>query len=383
MTTVLISAGDASGDLHAAGFARAFRERHPEARLIGLGGDAMRQAGVDVCVDARALATGGFFELLTQLPRIVGVWWQMGRLLREAEPDLVVLVDSGGFNIPFARHVRRRSRARILYYVAPQVWAWRKRRIDRIARRVDEVAVIFPFEPDVYAVRGARATFVGHPLVDEVSPGDGEALRRSHGVAPGDKVVAVLPGSRRNEVTRQLPVQLAACRVLAARHPGLRVWVVRAPSIERGDLERAAAGLVGGVFDACEFVDIDARTAMQVSDVVLAKPGTVTLEAALLGRPMVVVACVHPLTAFIVRRLVALSHYAMPNLIADAPVVPEFVQEDTEPEAIADALEALFEGPARESQCKALDVVAARLGEGGAAARVCDLAEKLLDDPAH
>ncbi|MDP6981030.1 MAG: lipid-A-disaccharide synthase [Myxococcota bacterium] len=382
MTTVLISAGDASGDLHAAGFARAFRERHPEARLIGLGGEAMRRAGVDVRVDARALATGGFLELFTQLPRIVSVWWGMNRLLREADPDLVVLVDSGGFNIPFARRVRRRSRARILYYVAPQVWAWRKGRVGRMARRVDEVAVIFPFEPDVYAARGARATFVGHPLVDEVSRGGGDALRRAHGVAPGEKVIAVLPGSRRNEVTRQLPIQLAACRVLAARVPGLRVWVVRAPSIEPDDLERAVAGLEGGSSDGCEFVDLDARDAMRASDVVLAKPGTVTLEAALIGRPMVVVASVHPLTALIVSRLVALPHYAMPNLIEDAPVVPEFVQEEADPEAIADALEALFEGQARDAQCKALDRVAARLGAGGAAGRACDLAEKLLVDPA-
>ncbi len=383
MTTLLISAGDASGDLHAAGFARAFLARHPDARLVGMGGEAMREAGVDVKVDARELATSGFLELVLQLPRIVSVWRKMNRLLRESDPDLVLLVDSGGFNLPFAKRVRRASRARTLYYVAPQVWAWRKRRIDRMARRVDEVAVIFPFEPEVYAERGARATFVGHPLVEAVEVRDREAVRREQGIDPREKVVAVFPGSRRNEVARQLPVQLEACRRLAARHPGLRVQVVRAPSITGEELARAAGERIDDPAYEVAFVDFDAHTAMAGCDVVLAKPGTVTLEAALLARPMAVVACVNPLTAFIVRRLVSLSLYAMPNVIAGQEVVPEFVQEEADPDDIANAIEALFDGPARERQCKELAAVAARLGRGGAAERACDLAEKWLANPAN
>ena len=218
---------------------------------------------------------------------------------------------------------------------------------------------------------------------DEVVPADRDALRASLGVEPGARVVAVLPGSRRHEVARQLPLQLAACRRLASSRPGLRAWVVRAPSITPEEL-RAAAGPGFASEDLrVDFVDLDARAAISASDVVLAKPGTVTLEAALLGRPMVVIARVQALTAFWVRRLVTLSHYAMPNLIAGETIVPELVQEEATASAVAEAVEALFDGPARERQCKELAAVAARLGEGGAAQRVCDLAEKWLAHPTH
>ncbi|MBW2725579.1 MAG: lipid-A-disaccharide synthase, partial [Deltaproteobacteria bacterium] len=163
MTTLLISAGDASGDLHAAEFVRAFRAQHPDARILGLGGDEMRRAGVELVVHQRDLAVGGLLELGRSLAKIVSTWRAMVRVLARANPDLVVLVDSGGFNLPFARRVRRRCGAKILYFVAPQVWAWRPGRIRKLARRVDRMAVIFPFEPAVYAETELPVEFVGHP----------------------------------------------------------------------------------------------------------------------------------------------------------------------------------------------------------------------------
>ncbi len=378
MTTVLISAGDASGDLHAADFARAFRQHQPDARIVGLGGEAMRAAGVEILVPGSDLAVGGLLELAGQLPRVRSVWKRMDRALQQTQPDLVVLVDSGGCNIPFARRVRRRGGAKILYFVAPQVWAWRRGRIAKLAKRVDRMALIFPFESELYRGTGLEVEYVGHPLADAITPVGRDAARRRLGCADAAQIVAVLPGSRRNEVARQLPLQLEACRALRETYPDLRVLVARAPSVERATLERAASGVAGCDF---EIVEENPRDVMCAADVALAKPGTVTVELALLARPMVVVGRVNPLTAQILRRLVKVPWYAMPNLVAGREIVPEFLQQDADPAAIADALAALFEGPGRERQLKDLAQVRAVLARGGAAARACEMAEEMLVDP--
>ena len=380
MTTLLISAGDASGDLHAADFAREYAGRHPEARIFGLGGDAMRRAGVELVAPSSDLAVGGLFELAGQLPRIVSVWRRMDRALREIRPDLVVLVDSGGFNIPFAKRVRKRSEARILYFVAPQVWAWRPGRIQQLARRVDHMAVIFPFEPDVYTGTGLPVDYVGHPLADAIGCSDRDAARARLGCERAAQVVALLPGSRRNEVQRQFPVQLDACRLLRQRLPRLEVLVARAPSVERSLLDAAAHRSGESEF---RIVDGAPRDVMLAADVVLAKPGTVTVELALLGRPMVVLGLVHRLTARVLRRMVKITFYAMPNLVAGREIVPEFLQQDAEPAAVAEAMLALFEGPRREQQLKDLTQVREALAKGGAAAGACGIAEALLGQVAR
>jgi len=195
MTTLLVSAGDASGDLHAAAFVRAFRARHPDARILGLGGDEMRRAGAELVVHQRNLAIGGLLELWRSLPKIVSTWRRMDRTLATAKPDLVVLVDSGGFNIPFARRVRRRCDAKILYFVAPQVWAWRPGRIQQLARRVDRIAVIFPFEPRAYSGTNLPVEFVGHPLMESFvtvpSGVDCDEARNRLGCEQASRIISV------------------------------------------------------------------------------------------------------------------------------------------------------------------------------------------------
>ena len=382
MTTVFLVAGDASGELHAAALVEELRRALPDARFLGLGGAAMEKAGVELVVHQRELAIGGLVEVLRDAGRVVAAWRRLGRALDESRPGLVVLVDSPDFCIPFARRARRAG-APILYYVSPQVWAWRRYRIRKIARRVDRMAVIFPFEPAVYAGTGLPVEFVGHPLVDrlpEPAPGGGEraAARRRLGLDPAARVVALLPGSRRNELRDSLPLQLATARELAGRDPALRFVVALAPSLARESLdallarEPAAAGLPLSVVERATY------DAVRAADVVLVKPGTATVEIALLGTPMVVAARAHPLTAAIGRRVVHVPSLTMVNLIAGAAVVPEFVQEAARPERIAAAVRELLDGPAGPAQRRRLADLRERLGGGGAARRAAEIAGEML-----
>ncbi|HEX2484591.1 MAG TPA: lipid-A-disaccharide synthase [Myxococcota bacterium] len=382
MATILLAAGDASGELHAAALVEELRRRLPGARFLGLGGDAMEKAGVELVVHQRELAIGGLVEVLRDVGRVVGAWRRLGRALREQRPDLVVLVDSPDFCIPFARRARRAG-VPVLYYVSPQVWAWRRYRIGKIARRVDRMAVIFPFEPAVYAGTGLRVEFVGHPLVDrlperEAGPDARAAARARLGIEPAAPVVALLPGSRRNELRDSLPLQLETARLLARRDPALRVLLALAPSLARADLDRLLADAPAAAGVPLQVVERATYDAVRAADVVLVKPGTATVEIALLGTPMVVAARAHPVTAAIARRVLRVPSLAMVNLIAGAAVVPEFVQEAARPERIAAAVRELLDGPAGELQRRRLRELRARLGGGGAAGRAAEIAEEML-----
>ena len=380
MRTVLISAGDASGELHAAALVEELRRREPGLRVLGLGGAALEKAGVEIVVPQRELAVGLGVEVLRDLHRIVSAWRRMTRALAEARPDLVILVDSPDFNLPFAKRAKRAG-VPVLYYVSPQVWAWRRGRVRRIAKRVDRLAVIFPFEPAVYAGSGLAVDFVGHPLVDRLRPlarHDRAEARRALGLDPQRPLVLLLPGSRRNEVRSTLPLQLAAAAALHAREPRAAFAIAVAPSIERGAID---AGIAASRLPALlDLSVIEGRTheAILAADVALAKPGTVTLEVALLGTPLVVTTRVNRFTAFVIRRLVKLRSYTMPNLIAGESIVPELLQEDADPARIAEALLALLAGPARARQLAAFGAVERALGGGGAAARAADIAEEML-----
>lgn len=380
MKTVLISAGDASGELHAAALVEELRRRQPGVRVLGLGGPAMEKAGLEVVVPQRELAVGLGVEVLRDLHRIVSAWRRMTRALSESKPDLVILVDSPDFNLPFAKRAKRAG-IPVLYYVSPQVWAWRRGRVRRIAKRVDRLAVIFPFEPAVYAGTGLAVDFVGHPLVDRLRPllasSDRGAARRALGLDEQRPLVVLLPGSRRNEVRTTLPLQLAAAAALHARDPRVGFTVAVAPSIAKSAIDEGIA--LAKLPALLDLTVLEGRTheAIRAADVALAKPGTVTLEVALLGTPMVVTTRVNRFTAFLMRRLVRVPSYTMPNLIAGQAIVPELLQEDADPVRIAEALLALLAGPAREQQIAALATVRDALGSGGAAARAADIAEEM------
>ncbi len=384
MTTVLISAGDASGDLHAAGFVEALRSRRPDLRFVGLGGHAMERAGVELRVHQRELAIGGLVEVLSSVRRVTAAWRTLGRTLASPRPSLAVLVDSPDFNLPFARRVHRAG-IPILYYVSPQVWAWRRRRVRTLARRVDRLAAIFPFEPAVYAGTGLPVEFVGHPLVEPLAAlaarCSRERARELLGLAPGAPLVALLPGSRRNELRHHLALFLETAKALLSLRPDVRFALGLAPTLERDAVDRGlrAAGLTGECVPA--IVAGRSQELMLASDVVLAKPGTVTVEAMLLGRPMVVAGRASRLSVAIGRRIIHVPSFTMANLIADAPVVPEFLQDQARPAAIASALALLLEGPAADRQRASLSAVRERLGAGGAAERAARIAEEMLGGP--
>jgi len=375
VTRVLVCAGDASGDGHAADLVRALATRVPDVRFVGLGGPALAAAGVDVRVPLRDVAIGGLVEVLGHVPRVFRAWRTLERAVREAPTDLALLVDAPDLNLPLARRLRRAG-VPILYYVSPQVWAWRRARIGTIARRVDRLAVIFPFEVDVFAGTGLRVDFVGHPLVDRLAAVraglDRSEARASLGLDAERPVLVLLPGSRWNEVRGMLPLHLAVAAALRARQPGLVTILALAPTVKSADV----APLLGGV--DVQVVEGRGYTAMAAADIALAKPGTATLELCLLGTPFAVAGRVHPLSAAVMRRLVQLPSWTLPNLLAGGPVVPEFLQGQAQPERVAAALDELLVGPARALQLRRLEDVASRLGPGGAAERTAAIAEEMI-----
>lgn len=378
MTEVLLSAGDASGDAHAAELWRALRAARPPLAGFGLGGERLEAAGVEILVPQREVAIGGLVEVIHALPRVVAAWRRLERAVRDRRPALAVLVDAPDLHIPLARRLQRAG-VPVLYYVAPQVWAWRTGRIRKLARRVDRVAVIFPFEVGVFAGSGLRVDFVGHPLVDplrEVSEKiDRAAVREALGVGPDRPLVLLLPGSRHNELRYGLPLQLAAAERLRARVPEAAFVLALAPTVRR---DRALAALDASPL-AVAVVEGRTHEAMVACDVALVKPGTASLELCLLDRPHVAAGRAHPLSAAIARRLVRLPSWTLPNLIAGASVVPEFLQERADPERIAVALALLLTEPARSLQRARLAAVARRLGPGGAAPRAAAIALEMVD----
>jgi lipid-A-disaccharide synthase len=372
---VLVSAGDASGDGHAADVVRALGSQRPDLRFVGLGGPALEAAGVEIRVPLRDVAVGGLVEVLGHVPRVFRAWRTLEAIAREESSDLALLVDAPDLNLPLARRLRRAG-VPVLYYVSPQVWAWRRRRIRTLAARVDRLAVIFPFEVDVFAGTGLRVDFVGHPLVDRLSAvrarWQRDTARAALGLPDDRPVLVLLPGSRRNEVRRILPLHLASAAALRARQPGLVTVLALAPTVQVADVEPLPHGVDVRVVEA------RAYEAMIAADIALAKPGTATLELCLLGTPFAVAGRIHPVSAAVMRRLVQLPSWTLPNLLAGAPVVPEFLQGQARPERVAAALDELLAGPARALQLARLADVSRGLGTGGAAERTAQLAEEML-----
>jgi len=386
--TILLSAGDLSGERHAAKLVQALRERNPDVRFVGMGGAAMDAAGVELSVDQRHLAVGGIFEIFGSLPRVIRAWRALLRCLRETQPDVVILVDSGGFNLPFARRVRLFSKAKILYYVAPQVWAWRPGRLRKLADRTDRIAVILPFEPAFYLEHGVSVDFVGHPAVDDMDAMQARTAplalrnaRKALGVRTEGRLLGIFPGSRRNELTRHLPIQLAAFLRLRESDPALRdleCVVGLAPNLDRELAEQLAVGPLAAAPGAIHFIDAADGQVLDSCDVALVKPGTITVELMLRRKPMVVIGRVHPATAMIARWSLKIEWFSMPNLIAGAEIVPELLQGAATRDRIAAALAPLFQGEVRERQIEELDRASRRLGSAGAAKRTALIVEEML-----
>ncbi len=381
---VLVSAGDASGDACAAELLCELRARRPGLVCFGLGGPELLRAGAEILVPQRELAVGGIAELAPELPRVVRAWRTLNRALRERRPQLALLVDSAAFNLPLARRAQRQGAA-TLYYVCPQVWAWRRYRVRALARRADRLALILPFEEPLYAGSGARASYVGHPLVDRLDA-RAEDLARPRareklGLPAGAPVVALLPGSRRGELRHGLELFLDVALQLRARVPELVCVLPVAKSLEPQPI--AARVRERGLEAAVLLAPGAALEALAAADAALVKPGTGTLEAALLGIPLVVTGRASALSAAVARRLLRVSSLALPNLILGRPAVPELLQEGAEPQALAALIAERLGSAAKASAADLKRELRARLGAGGAARRAADLAVALLDERAR
>ena len=366
---LFLSTADASGDLHAAAFVDALRKRVPELDAFGLGGNALAAAGFRPIVAQSEIAVAGLTEVLGSAARVLGAYTRLRRSLVESRPELAVFVDSPDLNLPLAS-VAKRHGVPVLYYVATQVWAWRAGRVRKLARRTDQMAVIFPFEAEVLRAAGVRAEFVGHPLVDRLAPlaheRDRSQLARSLGFDPARPVLGLLPGSRHNEVERNWPMLRDAAALVRGGMPELQVQLIVAPT------------LADSRFDAPDWLSVvrgQSHEAMAISTCLVSAAGTATVEAAILGVPLVVAHRTSPLTFELARRLATVSSSCMVNLIAGEGIVPERIQAQARPAALASLVSRLLRDPAARAEMqRGLARTVARLGPPGAAERVTDLA---------
>jgi lipid-A-disaccharide synthase len=346
-------AGESSGDLLAAGLIDAIRERDPDAVFEGVAGPKMIAAGCEAWAEAESLAVMGLIEPLKHLPELIGLRRSLIRRWRQTPPDVFVGVDAPDFNLGLEIALRK-SGVRTMHYVSPSVWAWRKWRIRKIRKAADCVLCILPFEPAVYADQGIRAVFVGHPRATSLSADmDIGSARGSLQLPADDRVIAVLPGSRSSEVTRLGPVFAAAAARIAASTEGVRfVTPVASPQL-RPLIEKCL--LDAGIMDRFTLVDGDSERTMVASDVVLLASGTAALESALLCKPTVAAYRVAALTYSILYwfKLIDVPHFTLPNLLTEKPVVPEFIQRDATPDAIADEVTAMLNDPERCADIRA------------------------------
>ena len=337
-------AGEASGDVLGAGLIRAIRERIPDAEFEGVAGPEMVAAGCEQWEPSDSLAVMGLVEPLAHIPRLLRLRRELARRWRESPPDVFVGIDAPDFNLGLEKKLRKAG-IKTTHYVSPSIWAWRPGRVKKVKKAADTVLCILPFEPRLYKEHGVNAVFVGHPKAHEAPEiVDAEAARAELGFGAGE-IVAVMPGSRRGEVSRIGGIVAAAAKEILAARPGIRfVTPVATPNL-RPIIEQQLRD--AGVEAQFTLLDGDAKLAMSAADVVLQASGTAVLEAALLRKPIVATYRVSPVTFWIAKWLVTLEHFTLPNLLTEQPLVPEFMQHNALPGPIAAEVIALLDDPER------------------------------------
>jgi len=374
---ILISAGEASSDLYAGQLARALVAT-TGAKLFGMGGPRMAEAGVELIADYHEVAVVGITEVLNKIPAVVSVQRRLAQEAVRRRAALAILIDSPGTHLGVARRLKAHGIA-VGYFIGPQVWAWRAGRVRVVKRLVNRMVVIFPFEEKIYRDAGVAVDFVGHPLTDLVRPTmSRDEFSRLHGLNPESLLVALLPGSRQNEIRQHYPPLLDACELLAREiepRGGVEFVLVAAPGLSA---ERFTAhGERPGV--RIHRIEGGAYNALAAADCAIVASGTATLEAALLGTPMVVIYRVAPLTASILRRMMHTPFISMVNLVAGRSVVPELIQDDFTPAAVAGEVRYLLESAEARNLMKAgLGEVRAKLGSGGAIERAAAIFARML-----
>ena len=372
---VLISSGEASGDLHGSNLIDALRKLDPDVKVTGMGGHAMIEAGLDG-LDSTELAVVGIVEVIGKLSLIRKAFYRLVDMLDRERPDCVVLIDYPEFNLRFAKEAKKRS-IPVVYYISPQVWAWRKGRVRKIARLVDKMLVVFPFEAPFYDKVGLDVEYVGHPLVDEARCDlTKEEARAAIGVEAGARVIAVLPGSRAGEVRRLLPDMAGAVELVQDRlGESVTVVLPAARSVDR----RLIDGILADFSIDIKVVDGKMYEVLRASDVALVASGTATLETALIGTPMVIGYRIAFLSYIIGRALVSLDAVGLPNIVAEKLIVPEFLQWRVTAENLAEELHAiLIDDERRAAMVRDFAEVREKLGDGGASDKAAAAVYKMV-----
>ncbi|MEA3471229.1 MAG: lipid-A-disaccharide synthase [Thermodesulfobacteriota bacterium] len=374
----MVVAGEASGDLHGSNLVKAMLSIDSSLKFYGIGGEKLRDAGVDIVADSSDMAVVGLTEVLSRLGFILKVRHRLKKSIRKEHPDLLILIDYPDFNISLAKTAKK-SNVKVFYYISPQVWAWRKKRVNDLSRCVDRMAVILPFEKEVYERVSLDVGFVGHPLLDTVkrTRSRGEILSEL-GLEADRKTVAILPGSREKEVTRLLPEMLGAAEILKERMPSVQFILPLAGTLPI-EMIRTVAGHYS--VDIKIVRDNTIYDAVGESNMAIVASGTATLEVALLEIPMIIVYKVSPFTYLAGRIFIDVEHIGLVNIIAGKRVVPELIQGNADAEKIAEEAEKILSDRALANRIKGdLRGLRQRLGNPGAAERTAGLAYELLQD---
>ena len=382
---ILVVAGEASGDDHAARLVAAIREFCPQAEFLGIGGEAMAAQGVRILTPASELAVVGLMEVAGHLPAIWQALRTIGRVLKTVRPDLAILVDFPDFNFWVAR-LAKYYRVPVMYYISPQVWAWRTYRVRTLARLTQRLVVIFPFEADFYRRQGLTVSYVGHPFRETLPPlTDRRSFLAANHLHPEALTIALLPGSRAGEIERHLPTILQAAHLIRQSIPETQFILPLASTAPEGLVERIVEQCWGRVGDfpspspPLKIIPGQAYQALGAAHAAVVASGTATVEAALAGVPTVIVYRVSPLTFALARRLVRVEHVGMANLLAGERVFPELIQDEFTPERLAHEVLNLIRDPGRMTALRrGLTAVIRRLGGPGASRRAARVAVELL-----
>ena len=379
MKKILIISGEASGDLHGANLVRELKKESPSLAFFGVGSKRMREAGVQMLADASEISVVGGTEVLTHLGAIYRVYSRLKRFLKEERPDLLVLIDFPDFNIMVGKAAKKLG-IPVLYYISPQVWAWRKGRIKKIAELVKAVVVVFPFEVELYKSAGVDVRFVGHPLADVVKSEFTKIEARKHlGLDHTRRTIALLPGSRKKEITHLLPDMLEAARELDTMFRDLQFVLPVAPTLTMDFIRQHVE--VSGV--PVKIVDGGVYDALRASDAAIVTSGTATLETGLMGVPMAIVYRMSKVSYFIGRLIIDVDHVGLVNIIAGKRLVPELIQQEATPQNMAVAISKMLRDPVYYKEITdGLAAVRVQLGDAGASARAAAVVLSLLENSA-
>jgi lipid-A-disaccharide synthase len=374
---VMMVTGEASGDLHGAHLMETIHRVDPNIQFFGMGGEALKRAGMNLLYHNQSLSVVGITEVLLKLGSIRNALRGLKRSLEIERPDLVILIDFPDFNLRLAKFVHERG-IPVFYYISPQVWAWRPGRVKLIARRVKKMVVFFAFEVPIYEAAGVDVEWVGHPLLDVVKPAlPKEEAVKQLGLDPGKPILGLLPGSREQELERLLPVLLDAAHLLQQESPGLQFVIPLAPGLTKTSVSR----WMENAWVPVKLVEGQTYDVMNLSDLLIMASGTATLEAAILGKPMIIIYKVSSLSYWIGRLLVHVKHIGLVNLVAGKGIVPELIQKDASPERIArEALRILKNPTLRQEMTESMIEVRKNLGDPGAVQRAARIVLRMLEN---